>query len=115
MVHAYEGLSLADGQPLALFRSVFPAARFPGLPDALRRLSSVTAALREEGIEDYTRAWTRVNAKLATATQALHLHLREGAPLLRTISLNIDPEGRPVEYGRTWFSGDRVTLTLAES
>ncbi|MEQ9676233.1 MAG: UTRA domain-containing protein, partial [Roseovarius indicus] len=58
--------------------------------------------------------WTRLNAKLATPTQALHLQLREGAPLLRTISLNIDADGKPVEYGRTWFSGDRVTLTVAD-
>ena len=36
------------------------------------------------------------------------------APLLRTISLNIDADGKPVEYGRTWFSGDRVTLTVAD-
>ena len=56
----------------------------------------------------------RLNAKLATPTQALHLQTREGAPLLRTVSLNIDAAGRPVEYGRTWFSGDRVTLTVAD-
>lgn len=113
-VHVYEGLSLSDGQPVALFQSVFPAARFPGLPDALTRLRSVTAALADQGLDDYTRAWTRLNAKLATPTQALHLQLREGAPLLRTISLNIDADGKPVEYGRTWFSGDRVTLTVAD-
>lgn len=113
-VHLYEGLSLADGQPIALFRSVFPAARFPALPEALNRLPSVTEALRADGLADYTRAWTRLNATSANATQALHLRLFEGAPLLRTISLNIDPKGRPVEYGRTWFSGDRVTLTVAD-
>ncbi|MGR3315896.1 phosphonate metabolism transcriptional regulator PhnF [Roseovarius indicus] len=113
-VHVYEGLSLSDGQPVALFQSVFPAARFPGLPDALTRLRSVTAALADQGLDDYTRAWTRLNAKLATPTQALHLQIREGAPLLRTISLNIDADGKPVEYGRTWFSGDRVTLTVAD-
>ncbi|WP_397543678.1 phosphonate metabolism transcriptional regulator PhnF [Roseovarius salis] len=114
-VHVYEGLSLADGQPIALFRSVFPAARFPDLPTALDRVRSVTEALRDAGVPDYTRAWTRLNAKLATATQALHLRTTEGAPLLRTVSLNIDPEGHPVEYGRTWFSGDRVTLTIPDS
>jgi len=113
-VHVYEGLSLSDGQPVALFQSVFPAARFPDLPDALPRLRSVTAALAEQGLPDYTRAWTRLNAKLATPTQALHLQTREGAPLLRTISLNVDADGTPVEYGRTWFSGDRVTLTVAD-
>lgn len=114
-VHVYEGLSLSDDQPVALFRSVFPAAPFPGLPEALKRLRSVTAALREQGVEDYTRAWTRLNAKLATSTQALHLRTTEGAPLLRTVSVNVDAAGEPIEYGRTWFSGDRVTLTVADS
>ncbi|KAA2312041.1 phosphonate metabolism transcriptional regulator PhnF [Pseudooceanicola sediminis] len=109
-----EGISLADGQPIALFRSVFPADRFPGLIDALGRLPSITAALAENGVSDYTRAFTRVNAKTASATQAVQLHLREGDPILRTISLSVDPQGTPVEYGRTWFSGDRVTLTLNE-
>jgi GntR family phosphonate transport system transcriptional regulator len=114
-VHVYNGKSLADDQPVALFRSVFPAERFPRLPESLRRHHSVTAALREHGLADYTRAWTRLNAKLASPTQALHLQIREGAPILRTIAVNIDATGRPVEYGRTWFAGDRVTLTLADS
>ena len=107
-----EGVSLADDQPLALFRSVFPVTRLPGLEASLARLSSITLALRDNGVTDYTRAWTRITAKLANAHQAVQLQLREGDPILRTTSLNIDPDGVPVEYGRTWFSGDRVTLTL---
>lgn len=114
LVHICEGLSLADGQPIALFCSAFPAVGLPGLLDALRGTNSITDALASQGVADYTRAWTRVTAKLATATQALHLKIHEGAPLLRTVSLSIDPETRPVEYGRTWFAGDRVTLTLTE-
>ncbi|MGR3699971.1 MAG: UTRA domain-containing protein, partial [Roseovarius sp.] len=47
--------------------------------------------------------------------QAVHLNLSPGAPILRTLAVNVDPEGRPIEYGRTWFAGDRITLTLAES
>lgn len=112
LVHVYEGLSLSNGQPLALFRSVFPAARLPDLLDLLRADPSVTAALRACGIADYTRASTRVNAKLASATQALHLRIAEGAPILRTTSVNIDASGTPIEAGRTWFAADRVTLTL---
>lgn len=113
-VHVYDGLSLADGTPVAVFRSTFPAARFPGLPEALRRLGSITAALAEQGIADYTRASTRLNAKLASPTQARHLNLGAGAPILRTIAVNVDPDGQPVETGRTWFAGDRMTLTLAD-
>lgn len=111
-VHVYEGLSLADGQPIALFRSVFPAARFPRLCELITETRSVTAALAACGVADYTRASTRLNAKSATAMQALHLRIAEGAPILRTISVNVDPAGAPIEYGHTWFAGDRVTLTV---
>ncbi len=111
-VHVYEGLSLADDQPVAIFRSIFPAEMFPDLPIALKRQISVTAALKDNGVADYTRAWTHMTAKRASATQALHLRVSEGAPLLRTVSLSLDTSGRPIEYGRTWFSGDRVTLTI---
>lgn len=112
LVHVSEGLSLADGVPVAMFRSVFPAARFPQLLVDLERLTSVTAALKAAGVPDYTRAYTRLNAKTASAAQAVQLNVSEGAPILRTISLNVDPDGCPVEYGRTWFVGDRITLTV---
>ncbi|UWQ28189.1 phosphonate metabolism transcriptional regulator PhnF [Leisingera sp. M523] len=111
-VHVYDGLSLADGQPIALFQSIFPADRFPGMLGALEDLRSVTAALQKQGVEDYTRAETRITAKLANATQALHLKIAEGSPILRTTGINTDPGNRPVEFGRTWFAGDRVTLTV---
>lgn len=113
-VHVYEGISLSEDRPIALFRSVFPAARFPDLLTHLGRDHSVTAALGQFGIVDYTRALTRVNAKLATATQALHLQIAENSPVLRTIGLNVDTDNLPIEVGRTWFAGDKVTLTLAD-
>lgn len=111
-VHVFEGITRSDGTPITLFRSVFPAARFPGLLDSLRRDPSITNALREHGVADYTRAETRLTAKRATSTQALHLHLREGAPLLRAVWANVDEAGVPVEHGTTWFVGDRVQLIV---
>lgn len=112
-VHVVEGVSLVDGQPVAVFRSVFPAQRFPGLLDALRGQSSVTAALTACGLADYTRAETRMTAKSASAVLALSLQIAEGAPILRSVAINIDASGRPVEFGTTWFAGDRVTLTVS--
>jgi GntR family phosphonate transport system transcriptional regulator len=113
-VHVYEGLSLADDVPIAVFRSVFSATRFPDLLAYLAKTSSVTAALKAHGLADYTRATTEVTAKRASATVATHLQIAPGDPILRTISVNADPEGRPIEYGRTWFAGDRVAVTLGE-
>lgn len=111
-VHVCDGLSLVDGQPVAIFNSVFPAARLPGLIQALEHTASVTQALRQCGVPDYTRQSTRITAKLANSVQSQHLLVPEGAPIIRTSSINVDPNGQPVEYGRTWFAGDRVTLTL---
>lgn len=111
-VHVVEGVSLADNMALAAFRSVFPAARFPGLLAALERAQSVTAALAAEGLGDYTRAETRLTAKIARGARARQLALPEGAPILRSVAVNVDGAGVPVEYGTTWFAGDRVTLTV---
>jgi GntR family transcriptional regulator, phosphonate transport system regulatory protein len=112
-VHVVEGVSLADGQPIAFFRSVFPAARFPLLLERMAETQSVTAALQACGLTDYTRASTRITAKLANPVLALALQVAERAPVLRSVAVNIDTDGRPVEYGATWFAGDRVTLTVA--
>ena len=111
-VCSYHGLSLADGQPIALFESIFPLARTPNISAAFRAQGSVTEALATIGVADYTRASTRLTAVRANATLALHLRATEGDPLLRSSSVNVDLAGNPIEYGRTWFVGDRITLTL---
>ncbi|WP_323767561.1 phosphonate metabolism transcriptional regulator PhnF [Marinovum sp.] len=113
-VCACHGLSLADAQPIAVFESLFPLASLLGITAALSQTSSVTEALAAVGVADYTRASTRLTAVRATATLALHLQVSEGDPLLRSSGVNVDAAGVPVEYGRTWFAGDRVTLTLEE-
>ncbi len=105
-------LSFADGTPVALAESRFPETRWPGLADALQHQSGVTAALKAVGVKDYTRVSTRLTATTANATQALHLRLREGAPLLLSEALSRDQSGQTVEHGCTWFASERITLTL---
>lgn len=109
-----EGLSLAETTPMAKFQSVFPERRLPGMEAAFSEVSSITEALRRCGVEDYIRSETRVTAHRATSAQALQLAVREGDPLLRTVGINTDLNGTPVEYGTTWFAADRVTLVMAQ-
>ena len=112
VIHFAEGLSLADGTPVAHFKSAFPGWLGPDFCAQLSQIASVTEALRACGVEDYTRTSTRLTAVAATAAQAVLLHLREGAPLLLSEGINLATDGRPVEYGLTVFAGERVTLTL---
>ncbi len=113
LIYASDSLSFADGQPVTVAQSCFPAARFQGFEEVHRKTQSVTETFAHFGIADYTRAWTRLTAVAASATQALHLMLPEGAPLLRSVSVNVDADGVPIEYGTTYFAGPRITLTLA--
>lgn len=111
-VHVVEGLSFADDAAVAYFRSVFPINHLPGIAEALNTTNSVTTALSLCCVADYTRASTRITATRATPSLALHLNCREGDPALHTQSINVRPDGTPVEYGNTWYAADRVTLTL---
>ncbi|HEU0221781.1 MAG TPA: phosphonate metabolism transcriptional regulator PhnF [Paracoccaceae bacterium] len=111
-VHVVEGIGLADGVPVTYGIGVFPAARFPDLLKHLPKVRSVTAALARCGLADYERRWTRLAAEIARGTLARHLHCAEGTALLRTVSLNVDPEGRPVEFGRTWFVSERIRFVV---
>jgi len=112
MVHVLEDVGAADGVPIAYARSVLPAAALPGFAAAMRRTGSITAALAAAGIADYRRRATRLRADRASGEMARHLRLPEGAPLLRTDSLNETPDGRAIEHGRAWFASDRVQLVV---
>ncbi|MEM9797349.1 MAG: phosphonate metabolism transcriptional regulator PhnF [Pseudomonadota bacterium] len=113
VVHVTDGLAMVDDRPVALFHSIFPAARLPDLPAALDRLGSVTQALAACGVADYLRAATRITAVAATPVEAGHLHLQTGAPLILTDALNVDAAtGDPVEWGLARFAGERIALTL---
>jgi GntR family transcriptional regulator, phosphonate transport system regulatory protein len=114
MVHDCEGVSLADRDPIALFRSLFPATLLPNLPVYLLAEQSVTKALALHGLPDYLRLSTRISAQLANPIQASLLRIRHGDPLLQTVAINTNLAGDIIEQGITWFAGEKVTLTLTQ-
>ncbi|WP_166417070.1 phosphonate metabolism transcriptional regulator PhnF [Cochlodiniinecator piscidefendens] len=112
-VLVYEGLSLSGDTPIAHFVSIFPSERFPHMSEILKTVSSVTETLKHQGIDDYVRRDTRITAELATPVQALHLRIRAGDPLLKSVGVNTTLDGTPIEQGQTWFAAERVALTVA--
>lgn len=111
-VHIHEGLAFIDDVPVAHFISAFPAARFPDLPAQMIEMNSVTKVFEAAGVNDYVRKQTRLTAVLCNSMVAVHLNLKSGAPLLRSISLNADFQGNIIEYGQTWFSGNNIELVI---
>lgn len=105
-------LRFADARPVSLGRHHFPAARFSGLVEAFRRTESITAALRSFGIDDFTRASTRITTRLPSEDELEALKIARTRPVLVTESVDVDGSGTPIEYGVTTFAGDRVQLVI---
>ncbi len=107
-----ETLGLADAVPVLRATSWFDAARFPQIAEAYTRSGSVTQAFRDYGIDDYVRAWTRIEARHADQADTRDLKLSPGAIVLATTAVNVDQDGSPIQYSITRFAADRVELTI---
>lgn len=105
-------LGEADGRPLSLADHHFASGRFPGLADVVRRTGSLSDALNELGVHDFTRQTTRVTAQIPDKEEARLLQQPVQRPVLLAISLNVTQDGKPLEYGRTLFAGDRVQMVF---
>jgi GntR family transcriptional regulator, phosphonate transport system regulatory protein len=102
----------ADGQPVVVGAHYLPGDRFPGFMDAYAATGSITDAFARYGIEDYFRKSTRVTARLPDAEEMRVLNLPRSRPVLVTESINVDPDGRTIEYGIARFAADRVHLVF---
>lgn len=107
-----ETLGLASRQAVSLATSYFPADRFAAMADDVRATGSVTRAFIRQGVPDYMRRSTEVIGRTASEAESRLLGLPARAVVLETRSINVDLEGRPVQYARTAFAADRVSLRL---
>ena len=107
-------LTLGDGEGHALHVSerCFPLPRFERLAEGVRETGSITLALAAHGVADYLRQESRISARMPSTDVAQMLEQPANRPVLLVTSLNVDTEAQPIEYARTWFAGDRVTLTV---
>lgn len=107
-----ESLGEADGRPVSRATSWVDALRFAGLPDVFEQTRSFTASFRSFGVADYFRRSTLVSARHADADDLVDLKLSPGAIVLVTVAVNVDTEGRPIQFSETRFAADRVELTV---
>lgn len=112
LVISIETLSVADGVPLSYGTHEFPLPRFAGIDEAYRRLGSLTDALLEFGVSDYTRRVTRLIARMPTDKEAQHLAQSMNSPVLQSEAVNVDAEGHPTHHSIAVFAGDRVQMIV---
>lgn len=94
---------LANGEPLAIEHAVVPADLLPDM-DSLE--DSLYEALEKSGARPVAGT-QKVRASLATPTEAGMLSVAQNSEVLRIERLARDEKGRPVEFTRSTYRGDR--------
>jgi GntR family transcriptional regulator len=110
-VYEVRRIRLADGRPVALEHSLFPAAAFPGLLDG-----PLDGSLYEQLEVRYGQRPHRARESLepvtAGARDAEALQVREGAPLMLVERTAYAVTGQPLEFARDLFRGDRTRIVM---
>ncbi len=107
-------LRLIDGQPVAISEVFLPADRCRGLVhDDLERNSLYHLLENKYGVLLH-RAEKEIEAVTAPADIARALGLALGAPVLFVSKRAFDEHGRPVEYQRAHWRGDRYKFRVTE-
>jgi GntR family transcriptional regulator, phosphonate transport system regulatory protein len=109
---AIDDLRTVDGHPLSLGTHYFPLPRFADLPVLFAETRSVTKALSMLGVDDYERRLTRVHARGATPDEASTLHCDSGSPVLVVESVNVDLDGKPIEFGYSRSVGEVLEMVF---
>ncbi len=107
-----ETLSYADDKPLSRGTSWFSYQRFPTIGERYAQTQSITRALAELGVADYSRSSTRISARYATPEEIRSIRLAPGTVMLVTEIVDIDADDQPIQYALTRFPADRMELVV---
>jgi GntR family transcriptional regulator len=104
-------IRLADGRPIVLERSLFPAGRFPDMLEC--RLDGSLYELLEVkyGLRPY-RARESLEPVTAGVREAEALEVAEGDPLMLVERTAYARSGEPLEFARDLFRGDRTRVVV---
>jgi len=104
--------SSVRGRRVGLSTAAFPCPRLADIAAPVARHGSVTRALAELGVSDYTRSRSVVSTRLPTQAEADALARPMSQPVLVVQYVNVDRAGVPVEAGSTLFAADAVQLVV---
>jgi GntR family transcriptional regulator len=105
-------LRLADEEPIAIEASAFAPSLAAVLEDADLEDGSLFDTLVGAGHVP-TAGRASLVAEAATATDARHLGIKRGGPLLVERRLIFDQSGRPLELTESRYAADRYTLEVS--
>jgi GntR family transcriptional regulator len=102
---------LMDGVPFAYTITSLPDELGRGITEQDLAGKALMEVLLERGVE-LASATQSIRAELADAELSGRIGIALGAPLLYVERVVTDSTGRPVEYVRSWYRGDRYEYSV---
>jgi DNA-binding GntR family transcriptional regulator len=110
-VHEVRRIRQADGRPMVIEHSLFPAWLFPDLLEC-RLDGSLYELLEERYGQRPHRARESLEPVVASIRDAEALEVEEGAPLMLVERTAYSRAGQPLEFARDLFRGDRTRVVV---
>lgn len=114
LVYAVRRRRTGDAEPLALEESYYPARLFPGLLEE-DLTGSVYGLMRERYGRGPARSRQEIEPTQLDAEAAAALGGRPDVPALRVTRTAWDSGGRPIEFARDLYRGDRLVFVTETS
>jgi len=111
LVTRVERLRYANGEPMAVETVYLDHHRFPGIAEELSEGLSLYAILEERFGVVPVEAEETIETVLAPPSASRLLGSDASTPMLLLTRSSRDADGRPVEYVRSLYRGDRFRLT----
>lgn len=102
---------IMDGQPFALTITYLPPDLGKTITPAGLRRKALMELLIDAGVV-LSSATQAIRAQLADVEVCAQIDVELGAPVLYVERIVHDTAGRPVEYVRSWYRGDRYEYTV---
>ncbi|HJQ76328.1 MAG TPA: GntR family transcriptional regulator [Acidimicrobiia bacterium] len=110
-VSRIERVRFANGEPMAVETVYLDHNRFPGIGDRLDGDTSLYAVLESEYSVVPAEGEETIETVLAPPSVSRLLGTDSTTPMLMLTRTSRDADGRPVEYVRSLYRGDRFRLT----
>lgn len=107
-----ETVGEADGKPLYVSSLYIPYAGREQIVDILQSTSSLNEYFGNATEQEQTRKLSCISTRMANTEEVRHLRLRQKRPLLVVEYVNVDGDGRPIEFGIARLCGDRMALVV---
>jgi len=111
-VYAVERLRLADQKPMAINASYLPVKLCPGLDEEDLSTGSIYHVIEDKYHLQIGYAQQVLKPAIATEWEAELLQVKTGSPLLLVEGTAYLVDGRPLEYARLLYRGDRYEFPI---